>query len=140
MRDGAATQSIRQNRSPQLPDRNHKPLRLGQPRPPHTSYHSKQDREQRQPEKHRHQPDPERRVIESHAQERHNSDTQPKTEREVGITFLVSAVALPPGFIITILLGRYLGAGDPGLFRMTSTLYETVILAAAIGIPAAMIK
>jgi O-antigen/teichoic acid export membrane protein len=58
----------------------------------------------------------------------------------VGITFLASAVALPPGFIITILLGRHPGAGDPGLFRMTSTLYETAILAAAIGIPAAMIK
>ena len=50
--------------------------------PPHIRDHSKQDREQRQPEKHRHQPDPVLRVIESQAQERHNSDTQPKTERD----------------------------------------------------------
>ena len=54
---------------------------------------------------------------------------------DVGITFLASAVALPPGFITTTLLGRYPGAGDPGLFRMTATLYGIAILAAAIGIP-----
>ncbi|PXF56450.1 MAG: hypothetical protein C4B59_16920 [Candidatus Methanogaster sp.] len=43
---------------------------------------------------------------------------------DVGITFLASAVALPPGFIITILRGWHPGAGDPGLFRMTATLYR----------------
>ena len=59
---------------------------------------------------------------------------------DVGITFLASAVALPLGFIITILLGRYLGAGDLGLYRMASTIYGIAILIAAIGIPAAMIK
>ena len=59
---------------------------------------------------------------------------------DVGITFLASVVAMPLGFIITILLGRYLGAGDLGLYRMTSTLYGIAMLFAAIGIPAAMIK
>ena len=59
---------------------------------------------------------------------------------DVGITFLASAVALPLGFIMTILLGRYLGAGDLGLYRMTFTLYGIAMLVAAIGIPAAMIK
>ena len=59
---------------------------------------------------------------------------------DVGITFLASAVTLPLGFVITVLLGRYLGAGDLGLYRMTSTIYGIAMLVAAIGIPAAMIK
>ena len=59
---------------------------------------------------------------------------------DVGITFFASVVTLPLGFIITVLLGRYLGAGDLGLYRMVSTIYGIVMLVAAIGIPAAMIK
>ena len=59
---------------------------------------------------------------------------------DVGITFLASVVSLPLGFVITILLGRYLGAGDLGLYRMASTIYGIAMLIAAIGIPAAMIK
>ena len=59
---------------------------------------------------------------------------------DVGITFLASVVSLSLGFVVTILLGRYLGAGDLGLFRMTSTIYGIAMLVAAIGIPAAMIK
>ena len=35
---------------------------------------------------------------------------------------------------------RYFGAGDLGLYRMTSTIYGIVMLVAAIGILAAMIK
>lgn len=35
---------------------------------------------------------------------------------------------------------RYLGAGDLGLYRLTSTIYGIAMLIAAIGIPAAMIK
>ena len=59
---------------------------------------------------------------------------------DVGITFLASVVSLPLGFVITVALGRYLGAGDLGLYRMTSTIYGIALLIAAIGIPAAMIK
>jgi O-antigen/teichoic acid export membrane protein len=59
---------------------------------------------------------------------------------DVGITFLASAVTLPLGFVITIALGRYLGAGDLGLYRMTSTIYGIALLITAVGIPAAMIK
>ncbi|OEU51594.1 MAG: hypothetical protein BA871_08260 [Desulfuromonadales bacterium C00003096] len=59
---------------------------------------------------------------------------------DVGITFLASAVTLPLGFVITVALGKYLGAGDLGLYRMTSTIYGIAVLVAAIGIPAAMIK
>ena len=59
---------------------------------------------------------------------------------DVGITFLASVVSLPLGFVITVALGRYLGAGDLGLYRMTSTIYGIAMLIAAVGIPAAMIK
>jgi O-antigen/teichoic acid export membrane protein len=59
---------------------------------------------------------------------------------DVGITVLASVVTLHLGFVITVALGRYLGAGDLGLYRMTSTIYGIAMLIAAIGIPAAMIK
>jgi len=59
---------------------------------------------------------------------------------DVGITLLASVVTLPLGFVITVLLGRYPGAGDSGLYRMASTIYGIALLVAAIGIPAAMIK
>ena len=59
---------------------------------------------------------------------------------DVGITFLASVVTLLLGFVITIVLGRYPGAGDLGLYRMASTIYGIAMLVAAIGIPAAVIK
>lgn len=59
---------------------------------------------------------------------------------DVGITLLASVVAMPLGFVITIALGRYLGAGDLGLYRMVITIYGIAMLVAAIGIPATMIK
>ena len=65
---------------------------------------------------------------------------QKKFAFDVGITFFASAITLPLGFVITILLGRYLGAGDLGLYRMTSTIYGIAMLFAAVGIPAAMMK
>ncbi|HJH25579.1 MAG TPA: hypothetical protein C5S37_02140 [Methanophagales archaeon] len=69
-----------------------------------------------------------------------NMQPSKKFAFDVGITFLASVVSLPLGFVITIALGRYLGAGDLGLYRMTSTIYGIALLAAAIGIPATMIK
>jgi O-antigen/teichoic acid export membrane protein len=59
---------------------------------------------------------------------------------DVGITFFASVVSLPLGFVITVALGRYLGAGDLGLYRMATMIYGIAMLFAAIGIPAAMIK
>jgi len=59
---------------------------------------------------------------------------------DVGITFAASVVSMFIGFVITVLLGRYLGAGDLGLYRMVSTIYGITMLFAAIGIPAAIIK
>jgi O-antigen/teichoic acid export membrane protein len=63
-----------------------------------------------------------------------------KFASDVGITFLASVVTLPLGLVITVLLGRYLGAGDLGLYRMASTIYGIAMLVAAIGIPSAMMK
>jgi O-antigen/teichoic acid export membrane protein len=59
---------------------------------------------------------------------------------DIGITFLASTVALLLGFIITVLLGRYLGADDLGLYKMIFTLHGIAMVIATIGIPAAMIK
>jgi O-antigen/teichoic acid export membrane protein len=59
---------------------------------------------------------------------------------DVSITFFASVINLLIGLVITVLLGRYLGAGDLGLYRMTSTIYGIAMMIAAIGIPGAMIK
>ena len=59
---------------------------------------------------------------------------------DVGITFIASIVSMLFGFLITVLLGRYLGADDLGLYRMVSTLQIIAMLFAAVGIPAAVIK
>lgn len=59
---------------------------------------------------------------------------------DVGITFIASIVAMLFGFVITVLLGRYFGAEDLGLYRMVSTIYGIAMLFAASGIPAAIIK
>lgn len=59
---------------------------------------------------------------------------------DVGITFIASMISMLFGFVITVLLGRYLGAGDLGLYRMVYTIYGIAMLFAAIGIPVAIIK
>jgi stage V sporulation protein B len=59
---------------------------------------------------------------------------------DVSITFIASVISMLFGFVITVLLGRYLGAGDLGLYRMVSTIYGIAMLFAAIGIPVAIIK
>lgn len=59
---------------------------------------------------------------------------------DIGIAFIASVISIPISFIVTIFVGRYLGAGDLGLFYMNSTIYGITMLFAGIGIPAAMIK
>lgn len=59
---------------------------------------------------------------------------------DVGITFISSALCMFLGFPITVLLGRYLGASDLGLYRMVNTIFGTLMLFVTIGIPAAVIK
>jgi len=59
---------------------------------------------------------------------------------DIGITFIASIISMLFGFVITVLLGRYLGADDLGLYRMVSTIYGIAMLFAAVGIPATIIK
>ena len=59
---------------------------------------------------------------------------------DVSITFIASIISMFISFVITVLIGRYLGADDLGLYRLVSTIYGIAMLFAAIGIPAAIIK
>lgn len=59
---------------------------------------------------------------------------------DVGITFVSSALGMLLSFPISMLLGRYLGASDLGLYRMVTTIFGTLMLFTGIGIPAAVIK
>jgi hypothetical protein len=59
---------------------------------------------------------------------------------DIGLSFIASVISIPIGFIISIFLGRYLGAGELGLYYMNSTIYGIALLFAGIGIPGAMIK
>ncbi|MBC2697600.1 MAG: flippase, partial [ANME-2 cluster archaeon] len=42
---------------------------------------------------------------------------------DVGITFIASSINMLIAFLIIVVLGRYIGADDLGLYRMTSTIY-----------------
>ena len=59
---------------------------------------------------------------------------------DVSMTFTALVICMLLGLIIIVLLGRCLGVGDLGLYRITSTIYGIAMLVAAVGIPAAMIK
>lgn len=59
---------------------------------------------------------------------------------DVSITFIASIANIIIAIPITIILGRYLGAGDLGLYRMVSTIYGIAMLFAAFGMPVAIIK
>ncbi|KKH47414.1 flippase [Methanosarcina sp. 1.H.A.2.2] len=59
---------------------------------------------------------------------------------DIGVTFFASAVSMLLGFPLSILIGRYLGAGDLGLYRMVNTIFGILILFGTVGLPAAAIK
>jgi stage V sporulation protein B len=59
---------------------------------------------------------------------------------DISITFTASIVSMFLSFLVTILLGRYLGADNLGLYRMTSTFYMVGILIASVGIPGTITK
>lgn len=59
---------------------------------------------------------------------------------DISLTFIASIVSMFFSFLVTILLGRYLGADNLGLYRMTSTFYMVGILIASVGIPGTMTK
>ncbi len=56
------------------------------------------------------------------------------------MTFFASSLSTLLSFPITILIGRYLGAGDLGLYRMTNTLLGIIVMFVALGIPAAVTR
>jgi stage V sporulation protein B len=59
---------------------------------------------------------------------------------DVGITFISSMITTLLGFILSIFLARYLGAGDLGVYRIALIINTIVILICEIGIPPSMVK
>lgn len=59
---------------------------------------------------------------------------------DVGITLIAQAINMFLAFVISVVLGRYLGAEDLGLYRMISSVYAIAVLLASLGIPSAIIK
>lgn len=63
-----------------------------------------------------------------------------KFASDVGVTFAAAASQTALAFVITVVLGKWVGAEELGLYRMLLTIYALTILFAAIGIPSAIIK
>lgn len=59
---------------------------------------------------------------------------------DVSLTFIASMINMLLTFVISIILGRFLGASDLGLYRLTYTFYGVATMVGALGIPAAVIK
>ncbi len=59
---------------------------------------------------------------------------------DISMTFVASLINMALVYMITVLLGRYLGPASLGLYRMNSTLYSFALIIGMVGIPAAMVK
>jgi len=59
---------------------------------------------------------------------------------DVSMLFIASIASMLVGFVIVVIMGRYLGPDDLGLYRMTSTIYGIIMLGASVGLPAAVTK
>lgn len=59
---------------------------------------------------------------------------------DVGWVFLSQIIALATGFLLSVILGRFLGAAPFGLYSMTFTIYTIASLVGGIGIPFAIVK
>ena len=59
---------------------------------------------------------------------------------DVSHTFIASIINMFLIFIISIILARYLGASDLGLYRLAYTFYGVATMVGALGIPVAVIK
>jgi stage V sporulation protein B len=59
---------------------------------------------------------------------------------DVGISLVAQAINMFLAFVISVILGRYLGAEDLGLYRMVSSVYAIAVLLVAFGLPSALIK
>jgi stage V sporulation protein B len=63
-----------------------------------------------------------------------------KFVNDIGLSFIAQTTNMLLGFAIILILGRYLGPEDLGLYRMTFTIYTLTVLFAGIGLPAALLK
>ncbi|MBU7017899.1 MAG: flippase [Theionarchaea archaeon] len=59
---------------------------------------------------------------------------------DISMTFVASLISMVLVYMVTVLLGRYLGPSSLGLYRMNSTFYSFAMIIGMMGIPAAMIK
>ena len=59
---------------------------------------------------------------------------------DVSWVFISQIITLAAGFLLSVILGRFLGAAPFGLFTMTLTIYMIASLVGGIGIPAAIVK
>lgn len=59
---------------------------------------------------------------------------------DVGVTFIASAMTMLLAFPISVLLGRFLGPSELGLYRMVHTIFGVWILIAEIGLSSAIVK
>lgn len=59
---------------------------------------------------------------------------------DISVTFIATVSSTALAFLITVILARWIGAEELGLYRMTLTIYGLTLLFAAIGIPSAIIK
>jgi len=69
-----------------------------------------------------------------------NAQPARKFAFDVSWVFISQVIALATGFLLSIILGRFLGASAFGLFTMTLTIYTIASLVAGIGIPIAIVK
>ena len=63
-----------------------------------------------------------------------------KFVKDVAITFTATASQTALAFVITVILGKMVGAEDLGIYRLILTIYGLIVLVASIGIPSAVIK
>ncbi|MBT9145298.1 MAG: Stage V sporulation protein B [candidate division WS2 bacterium] len=59
---------------------------------------------------------------------------------DVSWVFLSQIITLATGFLLSVILGRFLGAAPFGLFTMTFTIYTIASLVGEMGIPPAIVK
>lgn len=59
---------------------------------------------------------------------------------DVGWVFIGQVIIMLMGFLLKVLLGRFIGADGLGLYTMAFTVYSLAALAGGIGIPAAIVK
>jgi stage V sporulation protein B len=63
-----------------------------------------------------------------------------KFASDVGLSFFATIFSVIIGFPISIILGRYLGPGELGIYSMTITIFTIVNLIGPIGIPSAVVN